>query len=115
IKLDAQAFGVARRRLLEELANQSAHVLVHESPRGQMNGFGMLRPGSRAAYLGPVVAAKFSVASGLIAALMNEALGQNVFWDIPDDNVDAKSLATRFGFKVQRSLMRMYLGENKSP
>ena len=114
-QLDAQTFGVARLRLLEELAKQSACVLVHESSHGQVTGFGMFRPGSRAAYLGPVVAVKLSMATELITTLMNESPSQNVFWDIPDDNSDAKTLATKLGFKVQRPLLRMYLGENKFP
>ena len=54
------------------------------------------------------------LAVGLVAlALFGPASAQNQA--VPEGNTGAKDLARSLGFQVQRSLLRMYLGENLSP
>src|SRR5262249_8129812 len=113
--LDAQAFGVTRRNLLEELAKQSHRAFVHHSETGTTCGFGLARAGSRAVYLGPIVATSAEAATALLAILTENSPSQKFFWDIPDENAVAKNLAARLGFTIQRPLMRMFLGENRHP
>lgn len=113
--LDAAAFGVNRARLLGTLAAASRVALVFESSPGKVAGFGLLRAGARADYLGPVVAREASVAGALIKALVAAAGGRGVFWDVPDPNREAVRLAGALGFKPQRSLLRMLMGEDGSP
>jgi len=110
--LDTAAFGVSRRRLLAALAAQSFAALVMESPAGSIAGFGLLRPGSRALYLGPVVATSEQAGLELVEGLVARSEGQPVFWDIPDPNIAAVSWADRHGFTVQRRLTRMRLGRS---
>ncbi len=113
--LDRKAFGASRRKLLGALASQSHTSLVAESALGGIEGFGFARAGSRAVYLGPVVAANPEKGLRLVSALLAHHPGQKVFWDIPDDNKAAVTWAQQHGLTEQRPLIRMFLGENASP
>jgi GNAT superfamily N-acetyltransferase len=110
--LDATAFGVSREKLVEALAPQCRLALVLETAPGRIVGYGFVRPGSLAAYLGPVVAASDEVGLQLVQVLLATSAGGRVFWDIPDANTAAVDWARRHGFTPQRELTRMYLGEN---
>ncbi|HWV98636.1 MAG TPA: GNAT family N-acetyltransferase [Candidatus Acidoferrum sp.] len=113
--LDVAAFGMSRRALLVALAAQSSVALVLEIKTGSIAGFGFARAGSQALYLGPVVADSAKAGVVLIEALIAHNPGEVVYWDIPDPNGAAVSLAQRYGFNVQRPLLRMFLGKNVSP
>lgn len=114
-EVEKTAFGVPRRSLLSALASQSRIALVLEMGPGRISGFGFARPGSKALYLGPVVADCASAGLGLLHALVARHPGQLTFWDIPDLNQPAVSLAENLGFTVQRPLIRMFLGDNAAP
>jgi ribosomal protein S18 acetylase RimI-like enzyme len=113
--LDTAAFGVARRSLLGALARQSSTALVMESEPGNLAGFGFARAGSRARYLGPVVASTAAAGLELVQGLIESEPGQMIYWDIPDPNEAAVAWAAAHGFSVQRPLIRMFLGENEAP
>lgn len=112
--LDASAFGAGRQRMLWMLAAQSrARVLADGA--GRTVGYGMLRPGRRAHYLGPMVAEDESSGTALADDLLGGIPGHPLYWDIPDANRAAIGVARRYGMDRQRSLTRMYLGENTRP
>jgi ribosomal protein S18 acetylase RimI-like enzyme len=113
--LDATAFGVSREKLAAALASQSRLALVLETAQGRVGGYGFIRPGSRATYLGPIVAESDEIGLQLVQALLANASGEKVFWDIPDPNTAAVGRARQHGFTQQRMLTRMYLGENLAP
>lgn len=113
--LDAAAFGVSREKLAEALARQSRLALVWEAAPGRIAGYGFIRPGSRATYLGPIAAASDEVGVQLVHALLATSAGERVFWDIPDANTAALDWARQHGFTRQRMLTRMVLGENTAP
>jgi GNAT superfamily N-acetyltransferase len=114
-QLDAAAFGVSRRRMLEPLIKQSRCALTCESEASKVAGYGLLREGSAALYLGPVVAGSGDVGVRLGNALLVRGEGRKIYWDIPDQNATATRLARESGFAPQRTLTRMYLGENTAP
>jgi len=114
LQLDRGAFGVNRERMLQALAAQSEAVL-HRTPDGKLDGYGMLRPGRNAFYLGPIVATSDHAGEAIARALLHRARGQRVFWDAPDATAGAVALAKELGFTQQRVLTRMHLGENNSP
>ena len=109
-QLDAKAFGVSRQFLLQRLRRGSRRALVHRKEGN--DGYGILREGSLARYLGPVAALPQCGAS-LVKALLGQSNGL-IYWDIPDPNVQAVALAKDLGFTPQRRLMRMFLGTNQS-
>ena len=112
---DLAAFGVSRQRLLRALVLQSRRGVVFENPSGRIAGFGLLRDGSRALYLGPIVAETPEIGTGLLDALVAQSQGELLFWDIPEGNAAAVSWAVQHGFSFQRTLTRMYLGQNLAP
>jgi predicted N-acetyltransferase YhbS len=115
-RLDAAVFGVGRGHLLRPLAAGSVRVLVCDAGGvSGIDGFGMLRAGSRASYLGPVVAGSDASGLALVRALLGAAAAGPVYWDIPDDNAAAVASARGLGFGRQRDLIRMFLGVNATP
>jgi ribosomal protein S18 acetylase RimI-like enzyme len=112
--LDEEVLGTRRRRLLEAVSRASYATLVLESA-GDLLGYGMIRPGAHADYLGPVIARTREAARVLVAALLQRAEKSAVFWDFPDRNAAAAAMAGALGFRVQRSLTRMRRGEPARP
>jgi len=113
--LDAFAFGVSRKRMLESLMKHSRCALACKTETGDVTGYGLLREGSLASYLGPVVAAAADAAVRLVERLLPRAIERTIYWDIPDQNTAAVGLAKELGFTRERTLIRMYLGENTAP
>lgn len=113
--LDHEAFGVDRWPMVRRTTWQIARPLIHQTIKQRVVGFGVLRKGARARYLGPVVAESIAAAGPLIKSLVLEQPKHPIFWDIPDPNTCAVELAQRLGFQPQRPLIRMFLGENKWP
>lgn len=108
--LDRPAFGAVRRGLLESLGQVStAGWVAGEEPR-QVEGFGFIRPGAMARYLGPVVARSEEVGLRLVKVLLAGAKEERVFWDIPDFQDGMTRWAEARGFRKQRGLTRMVLG-----
>ncbi len=102
-ELDRCAFGVDRWTWIERLAEVS-HVVASG------HGFGLLRPGRTASYLGPVIADDAAQAEILIQDLLQRQLGA-MLWDVPPGNAPAESLAKQFGFEPVRVLYRMWLDQ----
>ena len=111
---DAEAFGVARKGLLEALsAAGRCNVTV--------NGYVLSRPGRTAQYLGPCVASSEAEARRLIAARLEDPAraGEedegsrtcNWYWDLLPANPEAVRCAAKFGFTRRRRLWRMFRGE----
>ena len=100
--LDQAAFGVDRSQWLQSLARDS---IVEQ----QDNGFGMLRAGRMASYLGPVVATSATTARQVLTKLLSAVNGP-IFWDVPSPNLAAGRLAEEFGFHPARNLTRMWRG-----
>ena len=110
LSLDKSATGAHRENLLRRLIEESSRALVYEQ-NGVITGFGILRPGSLASYLGPIVATDSSQAKALASALANS----KTFCDLPDRLPPAADWAKANNFTPQRTLTRMYLGQNVQP
>ena len=103
-QLDLAAFGVNRQLWLSRLAADS---LVH----CQAAGFGMLRRGRIADYLGPIVSDSADAAFDIIAKLVANS-SSTLFWDIPRQDEALYALARKLGFEPVRVLTRMVLGSD---
>ncbi|MEZ6062425.1 MAG: GNAT family N-acetyltransferase [Planctomycetaceae bacterium] len=104
---DERAFGACRALWLERLARDSIVVTRPE-------GFGMLRSGHLASYLGPITATETSTAESIVEELLRETSG-SVFWDVPSPNQPAQELADKLGFEPVRTLTRMWTGRQFTP
>lgn len=115
IPLDTKAFGVSRRNLLRALYGQSDRSLLILDASGSTVGFGMIRRGMVADYLGPLVSRSFEFIPCLISALTAGKPGRAIFWDIPDSQQQATDYARCLGMEPQRELTRMYYRHNLFP
>jgi predicted N-acetyltransferase YhbS len=112
--MDRAAFGVPRGRLLRVFAQASRVALVWPA-HGPVVGWGLLRPGARADYLGPLACSDREGSLALALTLLQKAENCLVFWDIPDANAPAQQMAQRVGFAQVRPFTRMYLGTPPVP
>jgi predicted N-acetyltransferase YhbS len=101
-QLDLAAFGCERWNYLTLLAADSDCMVTEQ-------GFAMVRSGSLAQYLGPVVAPSQASAGILISELL-KSTHADVFWDVPEINSAAHELAIQNNFHPTRPLLRMQLG-----
>ena len=110
INLDRITFGVNRAALLKLLVNDSLVTYVITGEGRTITGFGMVRAGSKAYSLGPLVAIHKVDAEEIITALLKDINDQPCYWDIPGYNLVAAELAGQYGFHKRRKLTRMFLG-----
>ncbi|MBL9129414.1 MAG: GNAT family N-acetyltransferase [Verrucomicrobiales bacterium] len=110
IHLETRAFGIPRLRLLTELVGSSTVTCLRNDRHGKILGYGYLRSGALADYLGPAVAVDDGTTSMIAEALLEHASGHRVFWDIPAASAGATRWAVEHGFRRQRELTRMSLG-----
>jgi len=110
LTLDREIFGANRSALLKSLNEGGLATRV------QNNGsFGLIRPGMKATYLGAVSPADEVSGAAIVRELIECAPIDPVFWDLPDVNEHATSLAEELDFEPKRDLLRMYLGDNNTP
>jgi ribosomal protein S18 acetylase RimI-like enzyme len=107
--LDEAAFGANRKELLQELQKQSIASAVSRQ-HNSVRGFGILRRGSVADYLSPIVAEAPEIAASIVNALLSRVDNQKTFWDLPDFQTNSLQPQS-WGFSAQRALTRMWLGE----
>ncbi len=115
LHLDGTAFGSRRELLLKILAQQSDRVRVSYGVDGRALGYGMIRKGMVAAYLGPLVTSHPESLPVLVSSLAADCRGRPLFWDIPDAQAEAAALAAAGGMKPVRDLVRMFRPVNPAP
>ena len=106
--LDRQVFAADRGALLASLARHGSIDLGG----GQ---YAMGRPGSKAAYFGPMIALDRDTARGGVQWFLHAYGGAAAYWDLFPSNEAAVELAREFGFEPARQLMRMRRGNAPTP
>ncbi len=114
LELDRAALGADRPALLHSLARQSKKARVWPA-EGPVLGWGLLRQGANAEYLGPVACARPEGALALLLALVPRPAERATVWDIPDTNELAQAAAPKLGFSRLRPLTRMRRGPCSPP
>ncbi|MDV6029898.1 MAG: GNAT family N-acetyltransferase [Phycisphaera sp. RhM] len=109
LNIDRRVFGADRYQLLAGFAIRS-RIVVRNHDCDTLAGYGMIRSGDRAAYIGPVVARDSETGTSIAEELFKQETAR-LFWDIPLVCPDAVGLAESSGFRSVRSLTRMWLGE----
>jgi ribosomal protein S18 acetylase RimI-like enzyme len=110
-EIDTAVFGAQRSRLIRCFAHANATALVW-CDGDRVGGWGLLRPGADAEYLGPVICFNSTGSLALVSALARKAGNRPVIWDVPDCCKAAEAAALRLGFTRERSLIRMRLGQS---
>jgi hypothetical protein len=83
--------------------------------KGRLSGYALVRRGTVATYLGPVLADGPVRAANLVDGMLGQLLGQRVFIDINTNFERSREILKDRGFVKQRDLIRMSYGkDNKS-
>ena len=111
LRLDAQAFGADRSKLLSLLlTNTCVRPVVQRTEAGSVTGYALARPGSNAAYVGPVVLDQGSDASALLDQILEQLHSSPVYVDLNRNWGVGQRLLSERGFEKQRDLIRMRRG-----
>lgn len=102
--LDQLAFGCDRLEWIHHLIPSSRFLSCND-------GFCMLRQGYLADYLGPMSTRSVETANKLVALAIQQT-SNDIFWDILEDNHQAKKIAHQHNFIPVRKLTRMFLSAN---
>jgi predicted N-acetyltransferase YhbS len=115
LALDRRAFGADRSQLIRHLVVDSrmSPVLVKDE-NGSLSGYALARAGTKAGYIGPVVADDTAHVENLLERVVGELSGSNVYIDFNTEcGVSANVLADR-GFVQERDLIRMSYGSRSA-
>ena len=108
-RLDALCSPFERSAFLSVWLDASGtRALVYEDRRGEITGFGAIRP-SRSGYrIGPLIAEAPEAAGALLDALTSPLEGEEVVLNIPDPNTAGCELARGRGLLRASHTVRMY-------
>jgi len=112
---DRPMFGADRSRLLGMLVNEEPNTALCIRDGGRIVAYGILRPGYRAAQIGPLVGLEPQSAERVFQALLAAAGDQHIYNDMLLPNPHTAELLRKYGFEKQRYLIRMSRGDNRHP
>ncbi len=107
---DATVFPAPRTAFLRAWIGSPGHVgraLVRD---GRLAAWGVIRPCRKGRKIGPLVADDRVAAEAVLAALLADAGGGEIFLDVPSVNADAVALAQGLGLAPVFETARMYTG-----
>jgi ribosomal protein S18 acetylase RimI-like enzyme len=107
---DATVFPAPRRNFLRCWIGAPAHAgraLLHD---GRLKAWGVIRPCRNGFKIGPLVADDATSAEAVLAALVADVGGEEVFLDVPEPNRPAIKLAEAHGLAPIFETARMYTG-----
>ena len=109
--LDRMAFNADRSKLIGELVSRSvvSPVLVRDAD-GALSGYALARRGTRANYVGPVVAKDPQQVETLLDQVLSELGDSRVYFDFNTECSAGTSLLSDRGFVKERDLIRMTYG-----
>ena len=114
-EFDCQAFGVDRRILLDFLiADCPVEPLMVKAPDGRLEGYALARPGSKAFYIGPIVAKYKEVALSLLDGMLSQLIGKPIYLDFNTGFGLETEVLTHRGLVKQRDLTRMGFSQERS-
>ncbi len=108
-ELDREVTGTDRSRLIRRLVEEHPGSLQVAVESGEIGGFLLARPGSRARRIGPCIASE-QAAHRLFADARRRYAAETITIDIPTDNVAAIALAASWGLGKTGVLTRMGRG-----
>jgi ribosomal protein S18 acetylase RimI-like enzyme len=115
VHLDSEAFGAERGSVLRSLSRRNPDLCFAICDDAGAAGFLLAREGAGAVQVGPWIARNSRVAELLLRASFARVAGRRVFVDVVAPNAPANAMLLAQGFTVQRTLTRMFLGQNQHP
>ena len=107
---DTLCFGCNRESFLHQwLSMPNGHPLTYIQNE-KILGYGVIRKCQQGYKIGPLFADNTQVAKALFDGLSNHAVGEEIWLDIPENNVNAVALAEMQGMKEVFGCARMYYG-----
>ncbi|HEY6247078.1 MAG TPA: GNAT family N-acetyltransferase [Pyrinomonadaceae bacterium] len=109
--LDRRAFGSDRSSLIQSLMDEATIApVVKHSAEGKLGGYALARRGTKANYLGPVVATDPGQAESLIDEMLGRMSDSRVYIDFNCECSAQVSVLADRGFVKERDLIRMSVG-----
>ena len=113
--LDQLAFNADRSRLLDALISIASvsPVLVRDAD-GSLSGYALARRGTRADYVGPLVAKDLEKPETLLDQVLSQLNGRRVYIDFNKECDISTNVLSERGFVKERDLIRMSAGAASS-
>ncbi len=115
LAMDQGAFGADRAFLLRSLFQRAPGYAWVAIENSAMCGYCFGRPGFLYHQLGPIVARDFETAAALAGTCLARCNGSKLGIDVLRHDVSWLFWLERRGFREERSLVRMFHGENRYP
>jgi ribosomal protein S18 acetylase RimI-like enzyme len=111
LALDYRAFCADRSKLIESLIDNSLVTpVLKRSGDGELSGYALARRGTKADYIGPIIATQADQIESLLDQVMGELKGTRVYIDFNTECSASSRLLTDRGFVKERDLIRMSAG-----
>ena len=111
LALDRFVFSADRSKLIESLIdNASVSPVLVRAADDALNGYALARRGTRADYVGPVVARDPQQAETLLDQVLSQLSGRRVYIDFNTECCIGASVLSERGFVKERDLIRMHAG-----
>ncbi len=107
---DAAHFPAPRDDFLRAWIAQPGGRALGAMRAGMLQGYGVIRPCRQGYKIGPLFAADAQIADSLLRGLADQARGESLFLDVPENNPEALALAARHGLREVFGCARMYYG-----
>jgi len=113
VKFDCECFGWDRRRLLESIILDGGNLgyFLHEG--GTVVGYAAAKVYDAAAEVGPLICQsnRVDAAMALVAAVVSKLADSEVYvWGLPKKEITLAHTLSKFGFREDFSVTRMFLG-----
>lgn len=111
LQYDRRFFPASRDTFLSCWLEQPNSLSLAKVEKGLITGYGTIRACRRGFKIGPLFADDAAVAEELLLALVTRADGDQIYFDVPERNPAAVSLAEKYGMKMIFETARMYTSE----
>jgi GNAT superfamily N-acetyltransferase len=113
LALDRRSFEADRSGLLKTLIkNVSVPAALARTEDGFLSGYSLSRTGSKAGYVGPIIATDPNQLEALLDRTLDPLRGQRIYIDFNATSPSSSSLLLDRGFVKERDLVRMALGSS---
>jgi GNAT superfamily N-acetyltransferase len=113
--LDAPAFGADRTEVLNYLFRNAPDGAFYTEKDQKITGYCLGRKGSNFKQIGPIVAQSLADAKDLLLTTLSTSPDTSLILDAMAENKPWLDFLHAIGFRVQRPLIRMYLGDLAHP